>query len=66
MSGDEKGSIRIVEIMSKMGQLRTMLKKEGLSEKSISLLMDFVANIVNQAFEEGTKNKTSTTRLISP
>ena len=66
MSGDEKGSVHIVEIMRMMSQLRTMLKNEGISEPSISRMMDFVANIINQAFEEGTKNKTSTTRLISP
>ena len=66
MIGDENGSIRIVEIMRKMSQLRAMLKNEGVSEKAESQLMDFVADIVNQAFEEGTKNKTSTTRLISP
>lgn len=66
MSGDEKGSVHIVEIMRKMSQLRTMLKNEGISEKAESQIMDFVANVINQAFEEGTKNKTSNTRLISP
>ena len=66
MSGDDKGSVPIVDIMRKMSQLRAMFKDEGLSEESISRMMDFVANLVNQAFEEGAKNKTSNTRLISP
>ena len=66
MKGETGTSYAVVGIMRKMSQLRTMLRNEGISSQSESHLMDFVANIVNQAFEEGTRNKTQKMLVISP
>ena len=66
MKGEPRTSDASVDILSKMSQIRTMLRNEGVSEKAESHLMDFVAYLVNRAFEEGTRNKTQTMLIIMP